>query len=558
MKKTLVLFLALAMVSFFPMPSQAASLEDQLEGRILLQVEDKGEAWYVSPGEKTRYFLGRPADAFAVMRELGVGVSEKDYKSFGEYVPSRLAGKILLRVEANGEAYYVNPLNRKMYFLGRPADAFNVMRGLGLGITNQNLNRIRVSQKSRAATPATPATPAQPQDSQAAIPATPAVPAQPQDSPAAVVPDVIEDNTLGNLPKFSVVYEVAVNDYPDHENYDLSKNIPYAYVNVYTVDPATYKGTLKQIINTGADAAADVVVALNEIVNFVGYKSKSEAQAHLTYEFSSPPYKNFGQVDRLCQINYHVPTQYLQNSVDYACSMSLSTPYQDGSMNEDDSTDNDDGVNDNSSTSSATWGWKKATDVDDVYRFINGLAPYSAPVYVGDIAWSNGAFYVFYRGDKEGTGDWGWKLAQDNGDAWDFLNRKGAYTGLAKKEIKAVTANGYNYIFYRGTESGASWGWKKSTEIGDMYNFINGLSEYPLTYWGDIAGERLDNIVMFYNGTEDGDNGWGWKLAQTTDDAYNFLNRLGAYSTSSGKIYRINVVTDENGWFYIFYNHQED
>ncbi len=42
-------------------------------------------------------------------------------------------------VEQNGEAYYVNPDDLKGYYLNRPADAFRIMRELGLGITNNKL-----------------------------------------------------------------------------------------------------------------------------------------------------------------------------------------------------------------------------------------------------------------------------------------------------------------------------------------------------------------------------------------------------------------------------------
>lgn len=51
-------------------------------------------------------------------------------------------GKILLQVQANGEAWYINPVDGKRYFLGRPADAFALMRSLGLGITDADLNQI--------------------------------------------------------------------------------------------------------------------------------------------------------------------------------------------------------------------------------------------------------------------------------------------------------------------------------------------------------------------------------------------------------------------------------
>ncbi len=50
----------------------AESLSDRLAGKILLQVENNGEAWYLEPVTKQRAFLGRPADAFRVMRELGL------------------------------------------------------------------------------------------------------------------------------------------------------------------------------------------------------------------------------------------------------------------------------------------------------------------------------------------------------------------------------------------------------------------------------------------------------------------------------------------------------
>lgn len=43
---------------------------------------------------------------------------------------SKQKGKILLAVEKNGEAWYVNPADGKRYFLGAPADAFKLMRSV--------------------------------------------------------------------------------------------------------------------------------------------------------------------------------------------------------------------------------------------------------------------------------------------------------------------------------------------------------------------------------------------------------------------------------------------
>ncbi len=109
-----------------------------------MQVEDKGQAWYVNPTDGKKYSLGRPEDAFNLMRKLALGISNDNFAAV-EKNPSawkNLAGRILLKTEDSGKAYYFNPDDLKLYYLGRPADAFNVMRNLGLGITTGNLNTI--------------------------------------------------------------------------------------------------------------------------------------------------------------------------------------------------------------------------------------------------------------------------------------------------------------------------------------------------------------------------------------------------------------------------------
>lgn len=115
----------------------------RLKGYILLQIESHGEAWYVNPINGKRYYLGRPADAFQIMRELGLGVSHDfvaKYKN-GAY-PDNVIGKILIDVGDSGKAYYIYPKNKRAYYLGRPADAFRVMRELGLGTSNNDLEKI--------------------------------------------------------------------------------------------------------------------------------------------------------------------------------------------------------------------------------------------------------------------------------------------------------------------------------------------------------------------------------------------------------------------------------
>jgi hypothetical protein len=88
-----------------------------------------------------RYYLGRPSDAFLVMRKLGLGASHKYITAYKTY-PRQVWGKILLDVEKNGEAYYINPVDKKGYYLGRPADAFRIMREKGLGMSENDFDKI--------------------------------------------------------------------------------------------------------------------------------------------------------------------------------------------------------------------------------------------------------------------------------------------------------------------------------------------------------------------------------------------------------------------------------
>ena len=50
----------------------------RLSGRIVLQVQQHGEAWYINPTDNRRYYLGTPSDAFDVMRFLGLGIAKND------------------------------------------------------------------------------------------------------------------------------------------------------------------------------------------------------------------------------------------------------------------------------------------------------------------------------------------------------------------------------------------------------------------------------------------------------------------------------------------------
>lgn len=140
----------------------------RLKGRILLSVENNGEAFYLSPDTGTRFYLQDGTSAFNILRAVGLGVTTDTIKKIplgrvdgtsaasedpagsalqgsDTNLAKRLEGKLLLQVTGNnahGQAWYI--LNGKRYYLKDGDTAYLIMRKLSLGITEQNINQIPV------------------------------------------------------------------------------------------------------------------------------------------------------------------------------------------------------------------------------------------------------------------------------------------------------------------------------------------------------------------------------------------------------------------------------
>lgn len=146
----IVIFLPLS-----PLKATSQSLLKRVSGYVLIQVEQHKEAWYVNPVDNQRYFLGSPADVFKIMSQLGLGISNKDLAQIptsGEKavcdcgLANRLKGRIVLQVEEHGEAWYIYPETGVRYYLGRPADAFQLLYNLGMAISDDELSLIEVGK----------------------------------------------------------------------------------------------------------------------------------------------------------------------------------------------------------------------------------------------------------------------------------------------------------------------------------------------------------------------------------------------------------------------------
>ncbi|MFA4937087.1 MAG: Ig-like domain-containing protein [Patescibacteria group bacterium] len=179
-------------------------LTNRLKGRILLQVENHGYAWYLDPKTGKRFYLKDGNTAYTALQAFGLGISNENlakipvstseqviakdsdsddlddqfetaigtdpnnkdtdgdsyedgmevasgYSPLGAGKPAidanlvkRLEGRIILAVNKHGEAFYIS--NGIAHYLKDGASAYQIMRNQSLGITNDDLRKIQVGE----------------------------------------------------------------------------------------------------------------------------------------------------------------------------------------------------------------------------------------------------------------------------------------------------------------------------------------------------------------------------------------------------------------------------
>lgn len=128
-------------------------LVQRTRGSILLQVERQGQAWWVHPTRRERYYLRDGKLAYQIMRYLSLGISNADLAKIPRAgvdetgdpkLVARLSGQMLLAVEDLGKVWYVNPADGRRYYLRDGDAAYWVMRYRSRGITNANIEKIPI------------------------------------------------------------------------------------------------------------------------------------------------------------------------------------------------------------------------------------------------------------------------------------------------------------------------------------------------------------------------------------------------------------------------------
>lgn len=149
MKNIIKIFTLVFMLGVFIWgPVAQADNHGNIAGKFFLQTEANGELWYIMPDTGKRFLISNPREAFNLIKLTGIGITNNnlshieaaDGSSSGPYdnnLTKRLAGKFLLQVENNGEAWYVNPADMKRYYLGKPNDAFSLFASIANSVSNE-------------------------------------------------------------------------------------------------------------------------------------------------------------------------------------------------------------------------------------------------------------------------------------------------------------------------------------------------------------------------------------------------------------------------------------
>jgi len=139
----------LALVFFFATPGlvfavSATTIANRYAGKVVKN--PKGGIWYVEPASKKRYPIMDAEQTFAAIQKAGTGIKHAELTKYLKAgFPRRLAGKILIDAEANGAAYYVNPARLKGVALKSAYEGFLALRDLSVNISTTDLVKIPIA-----------------------------------------------------------------------------------------------------------------------------------------------------------------------------------------------------------------------------------------------------------------------------------------------------------------------------------------------------------------------------------------------------------------------------
>lgn len=166
MKKLFILSFSLLMFGIYLPRAQAFTvssgptapeIKTRYSGSVIIEDNHFTPSyWYVEPESQTRYLLNDGKSVSQLLKNLGLGIANKDLAKIPTSTESlnvdyelthNMRGKFLLQVEENGEAWYVNPLDNLRYSIANGKEGLKTLQKLGIEVDDVKMRAIPITKE---------------------------------------------------------------------------------------------------------------------------------------------------------------------------------------------------------------------------------------------------------------------------------------------------------------------------------------------------------------------------------------------------------------------------
>ncbi|MEI6836077.1 MAG: phosphodiester glycosidase family protein [Candidatus Falkowbacteria bacterium] len=151
MKKISLMLLILTLLMTSRSVLAATSTAKIFSGQVIYTADKSQELWLVNLKNFKRSLVNDYKETLNLFKSKFVGISELNFKKIigvdsklknNEDLAKKLAGKIILRTEKKGEAWYINPIDLKKYDLSTSSAFFKNLSLLATQVTPEQLAQI--------------------------------------------------------------------------------------------------------------------------------------------------------------------------------------------------------------------------------------------------------------------------------------------------------------------------------------------------------------------------------------------------------------------------------
>ena len=157
MKKLSLIFL-MALASFFIFDNVQAASNDEIKtrytGTVLAEnLEFETRWWYVEPQSQERYPLKDGLSVTRLLKKFGQGMHDAELNKIPINIDSQNVdyelthqsrGHFMVQLDANGEAWYINPLDNYRYKIDNGQQGLEILKDLALDISADKLKLIPI------------------------------------------------------------------------------------------------------------------------------------------------------------------------------------------------------------------------------------------------------------------------------------------------------------------------------------------------------------------------------------------------------------------------------